>query len=72
MRDGGADLVVTTEKDLVRLLPLRPFPVPVAAAPLEFCIEHPDGADPGGARFCEWLTARLAAVRSAAAMEQPA
>jgi tetraacyldisaccharide 4'-kinase len=72
VRDGGAEFVVTTEKDLVRLLPLRPFPVPVAAAPLEFDIEHPGEAGSGGARFREWLAARLAAARSAPAMEQPA
>jgi tetraacyldisaccharide 4'-kinase len=31
---AGAHAVLTTEKDLVRLLPYRPFPAPVAALPL--------------------------------------
>ena len=34
-----AVMVVTTEKDLVRLLPLRPFPLPVASAGLDLSIE---------------------------------
>jgi tetraacyldisaccharide 4'-kinase len=54
--DARAAAVVTTEKDLVRLLPHRPFPVPVAALPLEFTIEP---------AFADWLAARLAARRSA-------
>jgi len=33
-RASGAGVVVTTEKDLVRLLPFRPFPLPVACVPL--------------------------------------
>jgi tetraacyldisaccharide 4'-kinase len=37
--EAGARAVVTTEKDLVRLLPLRPFPLPIVAAPLAFAIE---------------------------------
>src|SRR5205814_2371357 len=32
-REQGAGLVVTTEKDLVRLLPFRPFPLSVAWVP---------------------------------------
>lgn len=31
----GASLILTTEKDMMRLLPLRPLPVPVAWVPLE-------------------------------------
>ena len=34
MRGAGAAMVVTTEKDVVRMLPLRPLPVPVAWLPL--------------------------------------
>jgi tetraacyldisaccharide 4'-kinase len=33
-KDTGAAAVLTTEKDLVRLLPFRPFPVPVAFVPM--------------------------------------
>jgi tetraacyldisaccharide 4'-kinase len=69
---SAAHAVVTTEKDLVRLLPFRPFPVPVVAAPLEFVIEP-------AAQFHAWLTGHLAAARSAASRgdgrvpaEQPA
>jgi tetraacyldisaccharide-1-P 4'-kinase len=64
-RRSDARMVVTTEKDLVRLLPYRPFPVPIAAAPLEFAVEP-------AAQFRAWLIAQLAAARAAAAMEQPA
>jgi tetraacyldisaccharide 4'-kinase len=38
-RDSGASAVVTTMKDAMRLLPLRPFPVPLAAVPLEVEVE---------------------------------
>ncbi len=58
-RASGARVVVTTEKDLVRLLPFRPFPVPVVAAPLEFAIEP-------AAQFRAWLAGRLTAARTAA------
>jgi hypothetical protein len=47
--------VVTTTKDAVRLLPLRPFPVPVAAIPLDISIE-PQGA------FEAWLIRSLREV----------
>ncbi len=39
MRDARAVMVVTTEKDLVRLLPLQPLPLPVAWVPLRVVIE---------------------------------
>ena len=64
-REAGAGLVLTTEKDLVRLLPFRPFEVPIAAVPLELRIEQPDPARAGAVPFCEWLAARLAATRAA-------
>lgn len=52
MRASQADLVLTTEKDAVRLEPLGPLPVPVAAVPLEASVE------PAGA-FASWLRARV-------------
>jgi tetraacyldisaccharide 4'-kinase len=54
MRAVRAVMVVTTEKDLVRLLPLRPLPVPVAWAPMQVSIEP-------AAEFNEWLAGRLKA-----------
>jgi tetraacyldisaccharide 4'-kinase len=48
VRDAGARLVLTTEKDLVRLLPFRPFPVPIACVPMTLEIEPPGALD-------EWL-----------------
>jgi tetraacyldisaccharide 4'-kinase len=58
-REEGADLVVTTEKDLVRLLPFRPFPLPMAWAPLSVRIEPADA-------FNQWLMASLINAREAA------
>jgi tetraacyldisaccharide 4'-kinase len=55
--DARVEAVVTTEKDAVRLRPLRPLPVPIAAVPLTIAIE------PAGA-FETWLTARLAEARA--------
>jgi tetraacyldisaccharide 4'-kinase len=52
----GATLVLTTEKDLVRWLPLAPLPFPLAWVPLEASIEPFD-------EFCEWLLERLATTR---------
>jgi tetraacyldisaccharide 4'-kinase len=52
MRAVRAVMVVTTEKDLVRLLPLRPLPVPVAWAPMQVSIEP-------AAEFREWLARHL-------------
>lgn len=46
-----ADLVLTTEKDLMRLLPLRPWPFRVAVRPLSVRVEPPS--------FGEWLRAQL-------------
>ncbi len=54
--DCGATFAVTTEKDLVRLLPFRPFPVAITAMALEFTIE------PAGA-FRQWLRERVAIAR---------
>jgi tetraacyldisaccharide 4'-kinase len=55
-RSAGARAIVTTEKDLIRLLPFRPLPLPVMWLPLEVRIE------PAPA-FREWLASRLAAER---------
>jgi tetraacyldisaccharide 4'-kinase len=55
-RRTGAKAIVTTEKDLVRLLPFRPLPSPVAWVPLDVRIE------PAPA-FRAWLAARLDAER---------
>ncbi len=52
MRSAGAAMVVTTEKDAVRMLPLRPLPVPVAWLPLSVSIE------PAG-EFWGWLSRSL-------------
>ncbi|MEW5981512.1 MAG: tetraacyldisaccharide 4'-kinase [Acidobacteriota bacterium] len=58
-RVNRASAIVTTEKDLMRLLPHRPFSMPVAWVPLSVTLE------PAG-RFQAWLAERLAAARSAA------
>jgi tetraacyldisaccharide 4'-kinase len=57
-REQGAELVVTTEKDHVRLLPFRPFPMSVAWVPLSVRIEPADA-------FHQWLAASLRAAREA-------
>jgi tetraacyldisaccharide 4'-kinase len=55
-RKAGAKAIVTTEKDVVRLLPFRPMPSPVVWVPLDMRIEP-------AAAFRAWLAARLAAER---------
>jgi tetraacyldisaccharide 4'-kinase len=56
-RSAGARAIVTTEKDLVRLLPFRPMPMLVMWLPLDVRIEPAAG-------FREWLAGRLAAERA--------
>jgi tetraacyldisaccharide 4'-kinase len=56
LRDTGAGAVLTTAKDAVRLLALRPLPVPIAAVPLEVSIEP-------AAEFREWLLTELREAR---------
>jgi tetraacyldisaccharide 4'-kinase len=56
VRDTGADAVLTTEKDAVRLLPLRPLGFAAAFVPLATTIEPADV-------FAGWLLDRLAAAR---------
>jgi tetraacyldisaccharide 4'-kinase len=51
-REAKVAAVVTTEKDLVRLLPFRPFPVAVAVVPLVVEIDAID-------TFDAWLRGRL-------------
>jgi tetraacyldisaccharide 4'-kinase len=55
-RAAGAAAVVTTEKDYVRLLPFRPFPVPVGYLPLTMEPEPP-------LEFRRWLDASIRAAR---------
>ena len=55
-RAAGATAVLTTEKDYVRLLPYRPFAVPVGYVPLTMNIEPHDG-------FRRWLVQSIAAAR---------
>ncbi len=57
-RAAQATIVLTTEKDLMRLLPFRPLPLPLAWVPLRVTIEPP-------AEFRAWLAGRLAAARPA-------
>ena len=52
----GAAAVLTTEKDYVRLLPYRPFALPVAWVPLTM---EPEPMAP----FRDWLVAAVAAAR---------
>lgn len=59
-KDAGADVVVTTEKDAVRLPDIARW----AVLPMETLVEPAD-------RFAGWLTGRLAAARRRRA-EQPA
>jgi tetraacyldisaccharide 4'-kinase len=58
-----ADLVLTTEKDVMRLLPWRPLPVPVAWVPLTVRIEPVED-------FMLWIKWRLEQRRSAGAHER--
>jgi len=56
----GAGVVVTTEKDLVRLLPFRPLGVHLAVAPFTVAMEDESG-------FARWLADRLLRAREGAA-----
>jgi tetraacyldisaccharide 4'-kinase len=58
VRTNGAAWVLTTEKDLIRLLPLRPLPFRIAVRPLSVRVE-PD-------TFVPWLLERLTAARAVA------
>lgn len=50
----GAAGVLTTEKDAMRLLPLRPFPVVIAGIPLVVSLAEP---------FVDWLMSRVQSAR---------
>ena len=52
----GLARIVTTEKDFVRLLPFRPFPLPVLPLPMRL---EPDPLD----QFRAWLVAELRTTR---------
>ena len=58
-RRAGAARIMTTEKDFVRLLPFRPFPVPIVYIP--FVLE-PDPVD----RFRHWMMTELQTIRGSA------
>jgi tetraacyldisaccharide 4'-kinase len=53
---AGAVAIVTTEKDYVRILPHRPFRLPVGVMPMTMTPEPEDG-------FRQWLAAALDAAR---------
>jgi tetraacyldisaccharide-1-P 4'-kinase len=55
-RETAADIVMTTEKDLVRLLIHRPWPFRVAVLPLNVAVEP-------ATDFASWLTGRIAQAR---------
>lgn len=55
-RAAGAAAVLTTEKDYVRLLPFRPFPLPVGWVPLTM---EPEPR----AEFRQWLVSSMASAR---------
>jgi tetraacyldisaccharide 4'-kinase len=59
MASGQAVMVLTTEKDALRLLPLRPLPVPLAWVPLQATIEPADA-------FRAWLGPRIGRTPPAA------
>lgn len=56
-RAAAGRVVLTTEKDAVRLLPLRPWPIAVATVPLAAAVEPHEA-------FAAWLIARIAEVRA--------
>ena len=58
-KQAGAASILTTEKDLVRLLPFRPFGLPVHCVPLTM---EPDPLQ----EFSGWLSGALAAARDIA------
>ncbi|MEO5896558.1 MAG: tetraacyldisaccharide 4'-kinase [Vicinamibacterales bacterium] len=55
-RNAGAVAILTTEKDLVRLRPYRPFAMPLGWAPLTMEPEPPD-------EFRRWLAVALGTAR---------
>lgn len=57
LRDTGAQAILTTEKDAMRLLAWRPLPVPVAAVPLTARVDPQAG-------FEAWFASRLREIRA--------
>ena len=53
---AGAEMIVTTEKDYVRLLPLEPWPLPIDFVPIEL---RPEPFD----EFRSWIVSELMAIR---------
>ena len=51
-RSSGASIVLTTEKDLIRLLPLRPWPFRLAVRPMSVRVEPAEA-------FAAWLLNRI-------------
>jgi tetraacyldisaccharide 4'-kinase len=64
MKAVRAVMVLTTEKDLVRLLPLRPLPVPVAWMPMQVSVEP-------AAEFKAWLIGQLGAADPSGSSRTP-
>lgn len=56
---SGAEMVVTTEKDYVRLLPLEPWPLPVGFVPIDL---RPEPFD----KFRDWIGAEIQSIRGQA------
>ena len=56
VRASGAAVVLTTEKDLVRLLPLRPWPFRLAVRPMSVRVEPAES-------FAAWLLERVRSGR---------
>jgi tetraacyldisaccharide 4'-kinase len=61
-RTSRSVMVLTTEKDLMRLLPQRPFPIPLAVVPLRLSIEP-------ARSFRRWLAGRLDRCRRTGTVE---
>lgn len=58
-RQAGAGMVVTTEKDYVRLLPFEPWPLPIVFVAISL---RPEPFD----RFRDWIGAELQSIRGSA------
>jgi tetraacyldisaccharide 4'-kinase len=58
-RQSGAGMVVTTEKDYVRLLPFEPWPLPIVFVAISL---RPEPFD----RFRDWIGAELQSIRGSA------
>jgi tetraacyldisaccharide 4'-kinase len=70
-RTSGARVILTTEKDLVRLLPFRPFGVPVASVPMTLEIDSPATLDEWLVQTCREARGRRAAEHAEHAEDGP-